>query len=486
MTRALSVFAAAFVAALALGGSAAAQTFVVVPVSLPSAETPNAPGAITSPFPLSRPPTQPATLSYEELVGLWQRAGAAYGVPWQVLGAINKVESNFGANMGPSSAGAVGWMQFMPSTWERWGTDADGDRVADPWDPEDAVFAAARYLAAAGAATDISRAVFAYNHAQWYVDEVLELAAMLDGASGYGGAFAAVPRADAVRIADLDERLAAARRRVARARRAVPVAELEVERIQQELLEAETRAGDPSLTTDQFAELEARIAALHTDEELARAAVERRSAELDYAVSALDGLRSEAASVTSLSPSAASFLSGVVGSGEYVFPVGGGAAVVSVAHTHHDYPAADIAAPEGSSVFALASAIVTEAYPDGEGNCGIGFKVVTESGAVWVYCHLAYLEPDVTPGAALSAGSAVGLVGETGNATGPHLHLALDPADRYPQEEAWFSSLAGTAFSWQDAPTPQPRPAAQARSRRPHRVFSVVATPQPSVVRFTR
>ena len=82
-----------------------------------------------------------------------------------MLAAINKIESNFGRNMGPSSAGAVGWMQFMPSTWLRWGTDANGDGVADPWAPEDAVFSAARYLAAAGGRTDLYRGVFAYNHA---------------------------------------------------------------------------------------------------------------------------------------------------------------------------------------------------------------------------------------------------------------------------------------------------------------------------------
>ena len=82
-----------------------------------------------------------------------------------MLAAINKVESNFGRNMGPSSAGAIGWMQFMPSTWLRWGTDANGDGTADPWNPVDAIYSAARYLAASGAASDIRQAVFSYNHA---------------------------------------------------------------------------------------------------------------------------------------------------------------------------------------------------------------------------------------------------------------------------------------------------------------------------------
>src|SRR6266487_2344637 len=151
-------FTAAALLALALAGSAGADTFRVVPnapvapVGLPSAVTPN-PVAISYP---TAPPAVPQSLSYPQLLGIWQRAGAAYGIPWQVLAAINKVESNFGRNMGPSSAGAVGWMQFMPSTWLRWGTDADGSGVADPWNPVDAVYSAARYLAAAGGASDIS------------------------------------------------------------------------------------------------------------------------------------------------------------------------------------------------------------------------------------------------------------------------------------------------------------------------------------------
>ena len=116
---------------------------------------------------------------WDWLRDLWQRAGARHGVPWRVLGAINKIESDFGRNMGPSSAGAVGWMQFMPATWEQWGTDADGSGVADPWDPDDAVFSAARYLEASGARSDLPRAVYAYNHADWYVRDVLTTASQL-------------------------------------------------------------------------------------------------------------------------------------------------------------------------------------------------------------------------------------------------------------------------------------------------------------------
>jgi hypothetical protein len=110
------------------------------------------------------------------LVPIYQRAAAAYGLGPQgssVLAAINGIETAFGTNLNVSSAGAVGWMQFMPETWAGYGVDANGDGVADPYDPEDAIFAAANYLQASGAPSDWYNAVFAYNHADWYVAEVL-------------------------------------------------------------------------------------------------------------------------------------------------------------------------------------------------------------------------------------------------------------------------------------------------------------------------
>ena len=71
---------------------------------------------------------------------LWQRAGAAYGVPWQVLAAINKIESNFGRNMGPSSAGAVGWMQFMPVDVAPLGHGRRRRRHSGPLESDDAIY----------------------------------------------------------------------------------------------------------------------------------------------------------------------------------------------------------------------------------------------------------------------------------------------------------------------------------------------------------
>ena len=115
------------------------------------------------------------------LLPIYQAAGIEYGVRWEVLAAINEIETDYGRNLNVSTAGAVGWMQFMPSTWERYGVDANHDGVKDPYNPVDAIFAAARYLKAAGASTDISKAIFSYNHADWYVASVLMRARLIGG-----------------------------------------------------------------------------------------------------------------------------------------------------------------------------------------------------------------------------------------------------------------------------------------------------------------
>jgi cell wall-associated NlpC family hydrolase len=110
------------------------------------------------------------------LIPIYQRASTQYGLGPQgpaILAGINAVETAFGTNLGPSSAGAVGWMQFMPETWASYGVDANGDGVKDPNNPEDAIYAAAGYLKAAGMPADTYGAIFAYNHADWYVEEVL-------------------------------------------------------------------------------------------------------------------------------------------------------------------------------------------------------------------------------------------------------------------------------------------------------------------------
>ena len=115
------------------------------------------------------------------LLPIYQAAGTQYGVRWELLAAINEIETDYGRNLNVSSAGAQGWMQFMPASWEAYGVDGNQDGLMDPYNPVDAIFAAARYLKAAGADKDIRAAVFAYNHADWYVDSVLLRAQVIGG-----------------------------------------------------------------------------------------------------------------------------------------------------------------------------------------------------------------------------------------------------------------------------------------------------------------
>ena len=182
----------------------------------------------------------------------------------------------------------------------------------------------------------------------------------------------------------------------------------------------------------------------------ATAEVEHLRAELELAEATLESAQSGAHSA-SFVPAAADMLGMPSRADGYVFPVGGGPALVSVGHHHHDYPAADIAAPLGTPVYALADALV-ESLADG-GRCGIGLTLRTVEGLKWIYCHLSHRDSAVQPGAFLTAGQWVGLVGSTGNSTGPHLHLGLTPA-RYPQEMPWFQEFADIAFTWQDTGAP--------------------------------
>ncbi len=114
-------------------------------------------------------------------LNLFKAAAAKYcpGMSWTVLAAIGQIESGDGANNGPSSAGALGPMQFMPATWAEWGINGFGPPGApDIMNPLDAIPSAARMLCADGAGNPatLSGAIFAYNHANWYVAEVLALA----------------------------------------------------------------------------------------------------------------------------------------------------------------------------------------------------------------------------------------------------------------------------------------------------------------------
>ncbi len=107
------------------------------------------------------------------LLPIYQACGTQFGIPWQVLASINKIETGFGTNLNVSTAGAVGWMQFLPSTWKTYGLDANGDGRKDPYNPVDAICSAASYLKASGGSKDLYGAILSYNHADWYAQEVL-------------------------------------------------------------------------------------------------------------------------------------------------------------------------------------------------------------------------------------------------------------------------------------------------------------------------
>jgi membrane-bound lytic murein transglycosylase B len=109
----------------------------------------------------------------DALLGYYQAAGAASGIDWTHLAAINYIESDFGRTLGPSAAGALGPMQFLPSTWAEVG--GGGDIMS----PHDSIFGAARFLRRAGAPGDYHAAIFSYNNDNDYVEGVQRLAAAI-------------------------------------------------------------------------------------------------------------------------------------------------------------------------------------------------------------------------------------------------------------------------------------------------------------------
>lgn len=140
-----------------------------------------------------------------EYIQDYKDAGAKYSIPWPLLSAIHKVETEFGSNLNTSSVGAIGHTQFMKASWLGWkfpgrtrlgdltvsndilmdpaqiqkwggfGVDADGDGKANPFSVRDAVFSTANYLSKNGADKgNLRGAVYQYNHAGWYVNRVFK------------------------------------------------------------------------------------------------------------------------------------------------------------------------------------------------------------------------------------------------------------------------------------------------------------------------
>jgi cell wall-associated NlpC family hydrolase len=125
---------------------------------------------------------------------LYQEAGLAFDVPWEVIAGIGKVECDHGRNPDPAcwkhgatnAAGAGGPMQFLASTWQTYGIAANGSGTPDRWNAADAIVSAANYLKANGVPENIEAAVFAYNHSDAYVQQVLAWAGLY--ANEYGPA----------------------------------------------------------------------------------------------------------------------------------------------------------------------------------------------------------------------------------------------------------------------------------------------------------
>jgi murein DD-endopeptidase MepM/ murein hydrolase activator NlpD len=372
---------------------------------------------------------------------------------------------------GPELGGAIGWMQFMPSTWERWGwtRTATGCRPVERRGRDRRRGPLPRRERRRD---DISRAVFSYNHAQWYVDEVLQLARLF-GSGGVDATFS---------LDRLQVSLDGARERVVRANRKLVRALRALREVTRSERRATRRAQATSLLSERLS-LDRRGAQLAVSRSLAQSRVAELRSSLEQAQRDL-ALAKDRSLAASFAPAAGSLLAAPAYDGGYVFPVGGGPSLVSVSHHHHDYPAADIAAPEGTPVYALADGTVERAWQLPSGRCGIGLTIATADGQTWTYCHLSYLDPAVGAGATLAAGTEVGLVGQTGHATGPHLHLQLDPTTSYPQSQPWFEGFAGSAFRWQDSGASDTGAPAVAR------VFTVVPTPVQEtprpIVLFTR
>jgi peptidoglycan DL-endopeptidase CwlO len=150
--------------------AAAAGLLLAIPLMFTAGTSNLSAGAQTC-TPGTQPRPSPAASSIPtNYLKLYQQAGRHYGVPWTILAGIGRVESDHGRDEGPSAAGAVGPMQFLPSTWQLYG---DGGNIMNP---ADAIPAAARDLLAHGAPSNVPAAIFAYDHSPDYVTQVLNWA----------------------------------------------------------------------------------------------------------------------------------------------------------------------------------------------------------------------------------------------------------------------------------------------------------------------
>ena len=251
----------------------------------------------------------------------------------------------------------------MPSTWLRWGTDADGDGIADPWNPVDAIYSAARYLAASGAPQRHPAGRLLLQPR----DVVRERRDGSSRSSTPAPALGARPAARRVVSRSTSSRRSSttAQAAVTRASARVPVAAsraqvLAASASRPRRARAESRRSSPTGWTPRSGRRRSGVVA-----DAAQARPTGCGRELDAAQRGARRAQDTAQAASFNQPARPAALRGAGAgrSGDYVFPVGGGPSIVSVSHTHHDYPAADIAAPEGAPLYALTDGTVLYAWP---------------------------------------------------------------------------------------------------------------------------
>ena len=199
----IAALCAALAALVVLGACIVLLAFSVIASGAGSAQPPapgdTAPPASAAPSapPASAPPAglvvpapggAPSAFARADIpaayLALYRAAGARFGLDWTILAGIGRVECDHGRDPAPACtvegrlnfAGAGGPAQFLVSTWSRYGISATGTGVPDMWNPADAIFGMANYLRACGAPGDYPQAIYGYNHAWWYVADVLSWA----------------------------------------------------------------------------------------------------------------------------------------------------------------------------------------------------------------------------------------------------------------------------------------------------------------------
>ena len=163
-------------------GAGSAQPPILPPTAPPP--TPSVPAGLVVPAPGGPPSAFARADIPPAYLALYRAAGTRFGLDWTILAGIGRVECDHGRDPAPActvegqfnSAGAGGPAQFLLSTWRRYGVSATGSGAPDMWNAADAIFSMANYLRACGAPADYPQAIYGYNHAWWYVAEVLSWA----------------------------------------------------------------------------------------------------------------------------------------------------------------------------------------------------------------------------------------------------------------------------------------------------------------------